>query len=211
MTDRIARFNRFDMSRSRDNRHHLKTVVAAIAALLLLALPAAAGASASAVIQDCVDDGDLDGSYSNEDKREAAANLPADVNEYSDCYEVISGSITSASASGSNSSGGGTSAGGTAAPAPKKKAATKKQRRKKKEKAAKKKRKAVLAAVPEGAGDDGLFQSAKASDGMPTPLLLALILGAVLCASAGIVLLRKRRPELGQAVLSRVPLQRFRR
>jgi hypothetical protein len=201
----------FDMNRFSNKRHLSTAVLAAIAALLVLGLPAAAGASPGAVIQDCVEDGDLDGSYSNQDKQAAANNLPADVAEYSDCADVIKGAITSARASGAGGAGGGTAAGGSAAPAAKKSKPSKKKSAKKKTTKATRKRKDVLAAAPGGSGNDGLFQTAKASDGMPTPLLLALILGAALCAAGGFVLLRKRRPELGQAVLSRVPLRRFRR
>ena len=84
-----------------------KSLIPAGLLVLALALPSAAQASASAVIRDCAQDGHLDGHYSNAELRQARDNLPSDLDEYSDCRDVISAAITSGSGRG----------GGPAAPA----------------------------------------------------------------------------------------------
>ncbi|MBA2349630.1 MAG: hypothetical protein H0V81_15190, partial [Solirubrobacterales bacterium] len=60
------------------------------AAALLLASPSgalAAGGGAAAV-QDC-QDGKIDGSYTAAEYREALASIPTDVDEYTDCRDVL--------------------------------------------------------------------------------------------------------------------------
>src|SRR3954454_7147762 len=80
--------------------------------LLLVLLPAAAAhASAAQVIRDCTDDGVLSGHYSQKELRSALANLPSDVDEYTNCRDVIRAAQLSAG-SGSSSGGGGTTTGG---------------------------------------------------------------------------------------------------
>jgi hypothetical protein len=83
-------------------------------ALLLGAMcPAAVGivaappafASASQVIVDCQDHGKLDGHYSATELRAALSTLPADIQEYSDCYDVIQSQLL-AQLSGRGGSGG---------------------------------------------------------------------------------------------------------
>ena len=91
----------------------LLTTTVAFAAL---ALPASALASPEAVIRDCGQDGSLDGSYSNRDLREARANLPTDVDEYSDCREIIGAAI--ATDAGKGAIEGPTSPGGANTPSP---------------------------------------------------------------------------------------------
>ena len=92
----------------------------ALVALAALALPGAAMASPAAVVRDCAEDGSLQGSYSDEDKRAALDRLPADLDEYSDCRAVISAAVgsddgPSASASSSGPGQGDATAGaGTA-------------------------------------------------------------------------------------------------
>jgi hypothetical protein len=83
-----------------------------------LLLPAAAWASGNAVIKDCTDDGVIQGHYSQKDYKDALNNLPTDVDEYTDCRDVIkraqlggTGGGGSGGAGGSGS-GGGTPAGG---------------------------------------------------------------------------------------------------
>jgi hypothetical protein len=82
----------------------------ALALLLALAAPGLAHASTKALFTDC-GDGSLDGHYSQKDYAEALANLPADLDEYSDCR----GQIQRAQLGGhksSNNGGGGTGSGG---------------------------------------------------------------------------------------------------
>ena len=100
------------------------------AVLGCLLLPAAAWASGQAVIKDCTDDGVIEGHYSQQDYKNALANLPTDVDEYTDCRDVIKRAQTGGTGGGGTGgpgapggTGGGTPAGGdplaTATPAEK--------------------------------------------------------------------------------------------
>ena len=81
------------------------------AVLGCLLLPAAAWASSSAVIKDCTDDGVIQGHYSQQDYKNALANLPTDVDEYTDCRDVIKRAQTGGGSGGPGSSGGGAGSG----------------------------------------------------------------------------------------------------
>jgi hypothetical protein len=65
----------------------------AIACALLAAAPGAAAAAASGsaqqVLTDCNDHGSLTGHYTADALRNALASMPADMREYTDCYDVI--------------------------------------------------------------------------------------------------------------------------
>jgi hypothetical protein len=193
-----------------------------LVALVVLALPGLAYASPDAVIRDCAADGDLDGHYSNSDLEQAQANLPSDVNEYSDCASIIAGAKTGGSDQGGGRTGG-----------PNAHHATTTARHA--EKNAQVNDKAVLSTLTKKhrkprldiggrtvqPGSNGLFDLSSASNGLPLPLLLALIAVGVLSACGGLYALRRRVPVLariplprrpGQRVdLSRVPFPRFRR
>ena len=56
--------------------------------LTMLALPAAASASPSQIFDDC-QDGRLDRGYSGKDLRAALADMPQDLDEYTNCREII--------------------------------------------------------------------------------------------------------------------------
>lgn len=58
-----------------------------------LTLPASALASSDEVIDDCSQDGRVDGRYSEEELRDAEDDLPSDVDEYTDCREAIRSEI----------------------------------------------------------------------------------------------------------------------
>lgn len=83
--------------------------------LLLVLLPAgAAHASAAQVIRDCTDDGVLSGTYSQKELRTALANLPSDVDEYTNCRDVIrAAQLTGGGGSSAGGSGAGGGTGGT--------------------------------------------------------------------------------------------------
>ena len=81
---------------------HIALLLAAIACAL--AVPAPALADSDDVIRDCYEDGKLDGSYTQEELDEAEDDLPSDVDEYSDCRQVIA----SARARGGKGKRGGT-------------------------------------------------------------------------------------------------------
>ena len=56
---------------------------------LLVAAPAAMAGTRADIISDCYDDGKLDGNYSPSEIRDARNNLPADIDQYSDCRDVL--------------------------------------------------------------------------------------------------------------------------
>ncbi len=191
--------------------------------LAALALPAAASADP---VSDCAGDGDLDKRYSNSQLRKALDNIPGDLDEYSNCREVIKGAISSgsdkrndSSGDGSGGGGGGSTGGGGGESAI---SADEQQ--------AQAKDNAKLDAItgdPDAKPDvnvggqqlqpgaDGLFDLASASNSVPMPLLLALITLGVLALAGALVALRDRVPGLARIPLvskiPRVSLPRFRR
>src|SRR5688500_12789078 len=54
---------------------------------LLVAAPAASAGTRADIVRDCFDDGELDGNYTASQIRDARNNLPADVDQYSDCRD----------------------------------------------------------------------------------------------------------------------------
>lgn len=95
-------------------RHRLTTILAALF-VALLALPAFAQASGNDVIRDCLEDGHVDGTYSQNEYQDAQENMGSDVDQYSDCRDVIAQAQADRSrrGSGSRNSGGGSSGGGS--------------------------------------------------------------------------------------------------
>lgn len=77
----------------------LRPIATALAVLLLL--PALAHASGNDVIRDCTRNGTLTKHYSQKDYEEALANLPADVDEYGDCRQIIRDAQLGAAGGGS--------------------------------------------------------------------------------------------------------------
>jgi hypothetical protein len=61
----------------------------ALLVVLLLGAPTPAWASGSDAIRDCAQDGHLDKKYSQKELRDAYSNLPSDIDEYTDCRQVI--------------------------------------------------------------------------------------------------------------------------
>ena len=90
----------------------------AIALVVLLAAPAAQAATRTEILRDC-QDGTLNGTYKPSELRDARNNIPADIDQYSDCRDVLTRALTSTAAvqddgGGSDgSSGGGSAAGGS--------------------------------------------------------------------------------------------------
>jgi hypothetical protein len=96
-------------------RHRLASIIATLL-VALLALPAFAQASGQDVVRDCFDDGHIDGNYSQGEYQDAQDNLPSDVDQYSDCRDVIAQGQAGGgkrSNSNSNHSGSGGSSGGS--------------------------------------------------------------------------------------------------
>ena len=103
--------------RARRTRSRLRSCLAAAVLTASVAAPTAAFASGSAVISDCATDGKLDKKYSAADYASALKNIPTDVDEYTDCRDVIRrgqlGLGGSSGSGGSTGSGAGGTTGGT--------------------------------------------------------------------------------------------------
>lgn len=178
-----------------------------LGALAVLALPAPAFASADQVINDCARDGKLDGKYSNSELRRARNNLPADLDEYSDCRDVIGAAIK-----GGSDKGIGAGSPGIAATDPPAEAAAQTQDQ------------TDLAELASGKGptpsvdvggtnlapdSSGFFSLGGAANEVPLPLLLALILLLLFALASGLAALRERVPALASMpFLSKIPTPR---
>lgn len=187
----------------------VRQLIAPVATAAALAVPAYAVASPQAVIRDCVADGSLDGGYSDADKRAALQQLPADQEEYSDCPSVIAAAIGGGSTS--QSSGSGDGADGTATPAEKPKARGAARKRQAKKQA--RERRATEVALGDRIVDPrtaGVLESADTENGLPLPVVLALIALGLMGAAGALMLLSRRSPRVADA-LRRVSLPRIRR
>jgi hypothetical protein len=56
---------------------------------LLVAAPAAQAGTRVDILRDCENDGKLDGNYTPSQIRDARNNIPADIDQYSDCRDVL--------------------------------------------------------------------------------------------------------------------------
>ena len=182
-----------------------------LAALCALAVPAAQ-AGYRDVIKDCAQDGKLDKRYSDAELIKAKKKLPADVNEYSDCREVIGAAIGGAGRHGGGGGNGGAGGSSGSADSGGPPAAQ----------AARAQDKHALSKIVHGAhkpkvkvgdqtvtpGKNGLFSTTSAENGLPLPLLLALIAMAIVALGGGLYALRKRIPALAKVPLPRISLPR---
>ena len=180
-----------------------------LAVLALVALP---GSAMADPISDCNTDGDLDKKYSNKQLREAIENLPTDLDEYSNCREILSGAITS----GSDKGGNRPTLGADGSPLPAEEQAARAQDNEDL---------AAITADPEESppsvkvgdeevepGPNGLFDLASASNDLPVPLLVALIALALVALIGGLVAMRERIPALARIpLLSKIPRPRVSR
>jgi hypothetical protein len=178
-----------------------------IGALALLALPANAFASADQVIRDCARDGKLDRNYSNSELRRARNNLPSDLDEYSDCRDVIASAIK-----GGSNRGLGAGSPGVGATDPAGEAAAQAQDQN------------DLASIATGKGEkpsvkvggtklepdsSGFFNVGGAANEVPLPLLLALILLSLFALASALGAVRDRVPALASVpLLSKIPTPR---
>jgi hypothetical protein len=78
----------------------------------LLVVPATAGASGRSVVRDCTDNGRIDSHHSQGDYKSALGSLPSDVDEYTDCRQIIEQAKRRDASSGSSSGGFAGSGGG---------------------------------------------------------------------------------------------------
>ena len=188
-------------------------IVALFVAIAALTLPAVAQADPDAVVRDCAADGSVDDNHSDADKKAALDRIPADLDEYSDCRSVIAASIKGPKAGASSRGGGGgddsaAAGGGTAA---ERAARAKKRRARAKRLAAKRKRTELALGGPNAdPKDPAVFEASNTSNGLPTPVLLALIALGLLGA-AGAVMALGRHNRRFAATLRRVSLPFLRR
>jgi hypothetical protein len=95
-----------------------RTIFMAMLAAVLVALvpPAAHAQGTTEILRDCADDDTLQGDYSVSAMRTARNNLPAELEEYSACRDVLTAAINDKTkkpaSTGGDSSGGGTFGGG---------------------------------------------------------------------------------------------------
>jgi hypothetical protein len=94
-------------------------VLTAVLASLLL-VPAVAGASGRSVVRDCTDNGNIDKHHSQSEYKNALHSLPSDVDEYTDCRQIIeqakrrdAKSDSSSGGTGGSNGSSGSSGGGT--------------------------------------------------------------------------------------------------
>jgi hypothetical protein len=181
-------------------------ILVAAAALVALALPATAEGAPTwqKIIQDCQYDGELKKGYSRKDLKKAKKKLPADAAEYGDCAEAIEAALT-APAGGR---GGGPDSAAARQQDQQELAALIRDRPKPTVDVGGKK------VTPDE--DSGLFDVAGSSNGLPPPLLFALIAIGLIAMGGGAYALRRRIPALSRIPLprislSRVPFPRLRR
>lgn len=186
----------------------VRQLITLVVAFAALAFPASAAADPDTVVRDCAADGSVDGDYSDSEKRAALKRIPADLDEYSDCRSVIAASLgggPKAGASKNDRNGGAT---GSAAA----QAGSAKERKARAEKRKKQRAKTELALGDRKVDprNSGVFQAADTSNGLPTPVLLALIALGLLATAGGVMAIGKRNSSLA-ATLRRVPLPFLRR
>jgi hypothetical protein len=174
-------------------------VLGAAVSAVLLAAPALA--SPEQVIRDCAKDGKLDHHYSLSDLKNAEKKLPTDVDEYTNCRDVInqaevqgSGGTDHGKANAASSGVGGSGGGGSSASPGDVRALNN---------AKDGNRPPALSLHGQQVmpGSGGLFKTASAANSLPLPVLLALIALAALTAGGGALALRRRFPEVIGAAL----------
>ena len=185
-----------------------------LAAVATLVLAPAAAASPGAVVRDCAQDGSLDGSYSDADKRAALGLIPADLDEYSDCRAIIGGGLGGkGKVTATASSNGPPGAAASAAKDPKaRRVAARKAKRAAQARRARARieRERELGARAVDPRDAGVFRAANTANGVTLPVALALIALGLLALAGALVALWRGNPALAGA-LRRVTPPRFRR
>jgi hypothetical protein len=216
---------RIEVPTYKDMTKRVRHLFAPALILMVLAFPAAAAqASPGAVVRDCAEDGSVDGSYSDADKKAALKQIPADLDEYSDCRSAISGSIGGAKAAkakkngsgggggGASSSGSGGSGGSSAADTngdgvvtPTEKKAAKRTEVALKRDDERKATEDTLGARKTDPAKVGAIDASQTSNGLSLPVILAVVALTLLAIAAALLLLGRRKPGFAQA-LRRVPI-----
>lgn len=193
------------------NCRFFRHLLAPVAVLATLVCTSTAAASGTDVLRACLNEQSLD-RFSDAEKRDALNQLAADQDEYSDCRSVIGASIGSKkpSATGPSNTPDAAADKATSARVRKAKAKRARQARAARRVRARKVREEKLGPRIADPRDPDLFKAASTANGMPLPLLLAVVALALLTLSGGLLALSRRNPRLA-AVLRRVSLPRFRR
>jgi len=178
-----------------------RTAAHVLAVCACLAAPAAALADGDRVLRDCNDNGKLDKQYKQSDYRDAIENIPTDLDEYTDCRDVIrraqlglggSGRGPGAGSTGSGNSGGSVNSGGPSANATEALAQASPQER------AALDAKAAAGNAAIRIGDEVLepgkisFSGVSSSTSLPTPLIVLLGLLAAAAVASGAYAVRTR-------------------
>lgn len=167
--------------------------ILALACALVVAVPAQ-GASSTRLYDDCQDNGVIDGTYTQAEYQKALAGLPSDLDQYTDCRDLLrraqlaaagnrnppaGGSGSGSAGGGAGGSGGGSAGGGTGGRVDPLATATPQERQGLADATAGGQHGVDLAGalVKPGAQHGG--------DGLPTPLLILLIALAVAALSGG--------------------------
>ena len=184
-----------------------------LALLALPTFPSAALAQGKDVIRDCAQDGDLDDDYSQEELDDAHDNLPSDIDAYTNCREVIeqarerneadrdndSGSDLGVAGSGGRPGGGGTSDGAGDLGGSRN---DRTELRERQERSDSDRPPTASVAGEELTGPGPTLASDEESDGMPTSLLVAIILSVLATLGGLLYLFQDRLPE---SIGSRLP------
>lgn len=72
----------------------------------LFAVPAASAATPTQILRDCEDDGVLQGNYTTDELRRARREIPTDLDQYTDCRDVLARASADATSSGGGRGGG---------------------------------------------------------------------------------------------------------
>ena len=168
-----------------------------LVATALLASPGVAQASPQQVIRDCAKDGKLDRHYSLSDLKKAEKKLPTDIDEYTNCRDVINQAEVQGSGGSrhGNALGGGVGGGSGGGGSPGDVRALNKAKGSSTPPSLSLHGQKVLP------GGGGVFKTAGAANEVPTPVLLALIALGGLTVTGGLVALRRRFPEVFGAAL----------
>jgi len=205
---------------NRSNRHPTtlgSALVAALALLALLAAPSAHAGSSEQIIQECIKQGSVDpGAHSREELKGALRELPSDISEYTDCYDVIADALdakrqkrrssedgSAGVAAGPSGSGGGSGGSGGSSSGPNDVAERGRARNEIESTLLRPAPKVNVAGKAVEPNLDG-FEGASSNNDLPLPILLVLVAVALTFAGAGAVTLWSRLPAL-RRMLGRGP------
>ena len=199
--------------------------------VVVLALLTAAPAVASPrdVVRDCADDGYVEtGDHSRSDLRRGKDQIPADLNEYSDCTAQIEQFLSrprraeaagnSRGFPGSDGTGGGTgpgastdssgSGGSADGRASEDEGGASTAGDKRKRQVARADTESLLGDRKVDPGATGVFEKADTANGLSLPVLLALLALTLLLVAGALAAVRRRHPEFLAGTLGRVPFSR---